>query len=100
LKEIQRSLLGRTTSFILMNKFYNEKLYANVVDLFICYMNDLLAKAEVELKQAQKYRSNRQKQLIPFGHLRLVTAALLCMVHFNYFKKKFNLLILNNIKST
>ncbi len=79
--DLYDSLFNQINTFMLMNQFFLVKNYTKVIEIFDKYVE----KIETDLlKQDNRINLKRlglknQTQLIPFGHLRLVTESLLCM---------------------
>jgi hypothetical protein len=79
--ELKESFYNQINTFMLMNQFFLEKNYSKVIEIFYEYVEKLETGL---LKQENKINLKRigfksQTQLLPFGHLRLVTESLLCL---------------------
>jgi len=76
--DIQPSFMSQISTFILMIKFYKYNHHKEVFQCFITYI-EYLNENVIGLKHPIKYKLKSQQQLVPFGHLRLVTSSLLCL---------------------
>ena len=76
--DIQPSLMSQISTFILMIKFYQYNHHKEVFQCFITYIEYLNEKI-ISSKYPPRFKLKSQQQLVPFGHLRLVTASLLCL---------------------
>lgn len=76
-KSIQPSLMTQITTFALMIKFYNAGQHDQVCDCFFKYLDHLDKQEQKNELKPFKFKLKSQRQLIPFGHLRLVSASLL-----------------------
>jgi hypothetical protein len=79
--DLKDSLFNQLNTFMLMNQLFLEKKYEKVIEIFDQYVEKL---KNGLLKQDSKINLKRlglklQTQLIPYGHLRLVTESLLCL---------------------
>ena len=62
-----------------MIKLYQHGNHKEVFQCFITYIENLEKEINNKVKYPVKFKLKSQKQLVPFGHLRLVTASLLCL---------------------
>lgn len=85
-KEIEKSFLGRLSSFLLMNELVEKHEYAKsvaVFDAFIGYLQKEQAKVEIKPNIIDSKKISINDQPIPLGLLRLVIHSLYKIVMIN-----------------